>query len=41
MKVPYKVSKEYAMIFTTPFVVAEVIGLLITIGGLSAYVFFR
>lgn len=41
MKVPYKVSEEYEALFQTPFVIAEVMGVMIILGGLLAHAFFR
>ncbi len=40
MKVPYKVSEKYAVVFTKPFVVAEVIGIAIIIGGCIAHLIY-
>jgi hypothetical protein len=39
MKVHYRVSEEYEMLFEPPFVVAEVTGVVIIIGGLLAHAF--
>ncbi len=41
MKITYRVSDEYAAVFSKPFVVAEVIGCLILIGGVIAHLALR
>ncbi len=40
MKVHYRVSEEYEVLFEPPFVVAEVAGVLIILGGLLAHAFY-
>jgi hypothetical protein len=41
MKVLHRVSEEYAAVFTKPFIVAEVIGITIILGGTIAHLFYR
>ncbi len=41
MKVPYKVSEEYADLFKPPFVVAQILGIMIIVGGLLAHSILR
>ena len=41
MKVPYKVSEEYSAVFSTPFIIAEVIGVAIILGGIAAHILYR
>jgi hypothetical protein len=40
MKVHYKVSEEYRVVFRPPFLLAEIAGVVIIIGGLFAHAFF-
>jgi hypothetical protein len=41
MKVPYKVSEEYKALFQPPFIIAEVMGVMIIVGGMLAHAVFR
>ncbi len=41
MKITYRVSDEYAAVFSKPFLVAEVVGFLILVGGVIAHIVLR
>jgi len=41
MKVSYKNSEEYSTLFELPYIVAEIIGITIILGGIIAHVLYR
>lgn len=41
MKVPYGKSEEYSNLFEPPYIVAELIGITIILGGFIAHVLYR